>query len=86
MSSTKRLRKAVFSYLESRGEANTTQIFDHINSKFSWGTSMNQLGNILAKDSRFEKVGFLNNSNSHGFRCRICVWGLKEEKQIINIH
>ena len=31
MSSTKRLRLAVLNYLENIGQANTTQIFDHIN-------------------------------------------------------
>ncbi len=86
MSSTKRLRKAVFKFLEVKGQANTTQIFDYINSKYRWGTSMNQLSNILAKDSRFEKVGFLNNSKGSGIRCRICVWGLKEEKRLVTIH
>ena len=86
MSSTKRLRKAVFNFLEIRGDANTTQIFDHINSKYRWGTSMNQLGNILAKDSRFKKVGFLNRSQGAGIRCRICIWALKEEKRMVRIH
>ena len=86
MSSTKRLRLAVLNYLENIGQANTTQIFDHINSKFRWGTSMNQLGNILAKDSRFEKVGFLSNSVGEGYRCRICIWGLKKTNEVINIH
>ena len=86
MSSTKRLRIAVFDYLKNTGNANTTQIFDHINSKFRWGTSMNQLGNILAKDSRFEKVGFLSNSSGDGYRCRICIWALKKENEIIKIH
>ena len=47
---------------------------------------MNQLGNILAKDSRFEKVGFLSNSSGDGYRCRICIWALKKEKELINIH
>ena len=86
MSSTKRLRIAVFNFLEKSGDANTTQIFDHINSRFRWGTSMNQLGNILAKDYRFEKVGFLSNSSGDGYRCRICIWALKKEKELVNIH
>ena len=47
---------------------------------------MNQLGNILAKDSRFEKVGFLNNYGGEGYRCRICIWGLKKTNEVINIH
>ena len=86
MSSTKRLRSAVFNYLENTENANTTQIFDHINSRFRWGTSMNQLGNILAKDTRFEKVGFLSNSSGDGYRCRICIWALKKENILINMH
>ncbi len=86
MSSTKRLRKAVVEFLEKNENANTTQIFDHINSKFRWGTSMNQLGNVLAKDSRFEKVGFLSSSSGNGYRCRICIWALKTRQQLINIH
>jgi len=84
LSSTKRLRIAVFNYLENTENANTTQIFDHINSRFRWGTSMNQLGNILAKDTRFEKVGFLSNSSGDGYRCRICIWALKKENLLTN--
>ena len=86
MSSTKRLRVAVLNYLENTGQANTTQIFDHINSRFRSATSINQLGNLLAKDSRFEKVGFLSNSVGEGYRCRICIWGLKKTNEVINIH
>jgi hypothetical protein len=86
LSSTKRLRIAVFNYLENTENANTTQIFDHINSRFRWGTSMNQLGNILAKDTRFEKVGFLSNSSGDGYRCRICIWALKKENLLTNMH
>ena len=86
MSSTKRLRNAVFNFLEKTEHANTTQIFDHINSKFRWGTSMNQLGNILAKDTRFEKVGFLSNSSGDGYRCRICVWALKSNQELVKVH
>ena len=41
--------------LAEKGEANTVEIFDHLNTRFSWGATMNQVGNILAKDRRFEK-------------------------------
>ena len=56
MSRTKRLRQEVQISAE-RGRANTVEVFDHLNERFSWGATMNQVGNILAKDSRFEKVG-----------------------------
>ena len=57
MSRTKRLREEVKKMLTEKGEANTVEIFDHLNTRFSWGATMNQVGNILAKDKRFEKIG-----------------------------
>ena len=57
MSRTKRLREEVKNMLGEKGEANTVEIFDHLNTRFSWGATMNQVGNILAKDKRFEKIG-----------------------------
>ena len=81
MSRTKRLRKAVQAFLETNGESNTSQILDHINEKYRWGASINQLGNVLAKDKRFTKVGFYNNSLGDGTRCRVCIWGLSNIEQ-----
>ena len=54
MSRTKRLREEVYKFLGERGRANTVEVFDHLNERFSWGATMNQVGNILAKDLRFE--------------------------------
>ena len=57
MSRTRRLREAVLVLLEEKGTANTVEVFDHLNERFRWGATMNQVGNILAKDPRFAKVG-----------------------------
>ena len=57
MSRTTRLREEVKNLLEKNGTANTVEIFDHLNQRFRWGATMNQGGNIMAKDSRFDKVG-----------------------------
>ena len=57
MSRTRRLREAVLVLLEEKGTANTVEVFDHLNERFRWGATMNQVGNILAKDRRFTKVG-----------------------------
>ena len=57
MSKTSRLRNEVETYLNENNSANTVEIFDHLNSRFKWGATMNQVGNILAKDNRFEKIG-----------------------------
>ena len=74
MSRTRRLRTEIADYLENVGEANTTAILDHINRRFRWGATMNQLGNVLARDSRFTKVGFDEGTDVGGFRMRVCVW------------
>ena len=39
-------------------QTQTTKILEHVNSRFRWGATMNQLGNVLARDRRFTKVGF----------------------------
>ncbi len=74
MSKTRRLRSEISEYLDNVGEANTTAILDHINKRFRWGATMNQLGNVLARDSRFTKVGFDEGTDVGGFRMRVCVW------------
>ena len=53
---TKRMRNNVVRFLESEGEATSKDICDYINNVMHSGTTMNQLGNILAKDPRFALV------------------------------
>jgi hypothetical protein len=43
--------------------------------RFSWGATMNQVGNILAKDLRFQKVGHVRDF-FRGGRYTVCVWDL----------
>ncbi len=74
MSRTRRLRSEISEYLDDVGQANTTAILDHINKRFRWGATMNQLGNVLARDRRFTKVGFDEGTDVGGFRMRVCVW------------
>jgi len=76
MSRSKRLREEITQYLSDVGEANTTAILDHINQRFRWGATMNQLGNVLARDRRFKKVGFNDGTDVGGFRMRVCVWSM----------
>ena len=76
MSRTKRLRDAIDEYLESVDAANTTDILDHVNQRFRWGATMNQVGNVLARDSRFEKLGLTEGITMAGFRERVCIWAL----------
>ncbi|MCH1422128.1 MAG: DUF3860 domain-containing protein [Candidatus Poseidoniaceae archaeon] len=76
MGRTQRLRQEISTYLTSVGEANTTDILDHVNRRFRWGATMNQLGNVLARDRRFVKVGFDEGTDVGGFRMRVCVWSI----------
>ena len=76
MSRTKRLRTEIQSFLTNVGEANTTDILDHVNQRFRWGATMNQLSNVLARDRRFIKVGFDEGTDLGGFRMRVCVWSI----------
>ena len=76
MSRTLRLRTEIATYLSSVGEANTPDILDHVNQRFRWGATMNQLGNVLARDRRFVKVGFDEGTDIGGFRMRVCVWSI----------
>ena len=76
MGRTLRLRTEIEAYLSNVGEANTTDILDHVNQRFRWGATMNQLGNVLARDRRFVKVGFDEGTDIGGFRMRVRVWSI----------
>ena len=76
MSRTGRLRNEIAQYLEHNGVSNTSQILEHINKRFRWGATMNQVGNLLARDRRFEKLGITEGTTMAGFRERVCIWAL----------
>jgi hypothetical protein len=68
--------------LEEKGTANTVEVFDFLNGRFRWGATMNQVGNILAKDIRFSKVGH-QRGEFRGSVYTVCVWGLAEERMAV---
>ena len=82
MSKTTRLRNEVETYLNENNTANTVEIFDHLNSRFKWGATMNQVGNIIAKDNRFEKIGHVR-GQFRGSIYTVCIWSLSS--QIVTI-
>ena len=84
MSRTRRLREEVVSLLEDKGAANTVEIFDHLNERFRWGATMNQVGNIMAKDSRFSKIGHVRGP-FRGSVYTVCVWGLSLKENTLAI-
>ena len=76
MSRTARLRNEIAQFLEVNGVSNTSQILEHVNRRFRWGATMNQVGNVLARDRRFEKLGITEGTTMAGFRERVCIWAL----------
>ena len=76
MSRTARLRNEIAQFLEANGVSNTSKILEHVNRRFRWGATMNQVGNVLARDRRFEKLGITEGTTMAGFRERVCIWAL----------
>ena len=77
---TARLRRMIKGYLADKPRT-TTEIKDHINSNYKHGTTSHVLGNVLAKDASFRKVGTAVISTqslgvSHSYS--VTVWGLSE--------
>jgi len=83
LSRTKRLREEVSVFLSKTTKANTVEVFDHLNDRFAWGATMNQVGNILAKDPRFEKVGHVRGL-FRGARYTVCEWSLTDRSLIVD--
>jgi hypothetical protein len=76
MSRTGRIRNEIAVFLDENGDSNTSQILDHVNKRFRWGATMNQVGNVLARDRRFVKLGLIESTTMAGFRERVCLWAL----------
>ena len=76
--STKRIRSAVCGLLTQNKRMNTVEIYDEINSKFRWGATMSQIGNVLAKDRRFRKVGYVRGRFRVG-RYQVCLWEMADD-------
>ena len=85
MSRTRRLREEVICLLEEKETANTVEIFDHLNERFRWGATMNQVGNIMSKDSRFSKVGHIRGP-FRGSVYTVCVWGRSQDEIAVAQH
>jgi len=76
--STRRIRSAVCDLLIKNQQMNTVEIFDEINMRFRWGATMSQIGNVLAKDKRFRKVGHVRGTFRVG-RYQVCLWEMNPD-------
>ena len=73
---TTRIREMVVKMLEENGEMNTRNIHDRINERMKWGATMNQIGNIMAKDKRFTKLNKMERVGNMTGNYSVCVWKL----------
>ena len=76
---TTRLRERIKRFLAEKGEANTTEILEHVNTTTSHGTTPQQLGNVLSKDKDIEKVSTTKRGGALSGRYDICVWRLRDQ-------
>jgi len=73
---TARLRQNIKLYLLDKGEANSTEISEHINSTMRHGCTMQQLGNVLSKDKDIMKTGTVRKTATLTGRYDLCTWSL----------
>lgn len=76
---TLRLRMKIIDYLEKNGPQPTNIIQDHLNDTTRHGTTPAQLGNILAKNKEFRKVGKTMKASIISGSYEVQVWGLSTE-------
>jgi hypothetical protein len=73
---TMRLRKFVNEILDENGPMTTGEILDAYNQHSKFGTTMQQLGNVLSKCPEFIQVDFIETIGRA--RVRNAVWDMKE--------
>jgi hypothetical protein len=78
---TTRLRQKIKKFLDTKGEANTTEILEHVNSTMRHGTTPQQLGNVLSKDKDIMKIATTKRGGALSGRYEICVWQLRPGAQ-----
>ena len=74
---TTRLRERIKRFLAEKGEANTTEILEHVNTTTRHGTTPQQLGNVLSKDKDIVKVGYIKRSGILSGGYDICEWATR---------
>ena len=78
----RRVKNRIIDLMREEGEMTTKEIYFVMNLVTHHGITMNQLGNVLAKGREFEKVGFVNNTQS-GERHRCIVWRLSNDSNVL---
>jgi len=77
---TTRIRQKVKQYLLNKEQEQTTAaIFDHVNNTMTWGVTMQQLGNVLAKDKDIKQVGEVKTNGTISGRYTMMTWTLRDD-------
>jgi len=84
MSRTVRIRARIKKYLAERGEANTVELAEYLNSTLTWGVTMQQLGNVLSKDKDIVQRGTTRKGNILGGGYKVMVWGLAPHYMVMS--
>ena len=78
MAKTKRIRSLIAAYLEKEGKASFTRILTHINDTTRHGTTSQQLGNVLAKNTEFTKCGMVFQESMLTGGYEVTVWEMSK--------
>jgi hypothetical protein len=75
----KRIRAYLPDYLDGK-ELSTSEIVEHLDDKYHYSPSIQQVGNILSGHKEIKKVGFEENYDYQPLpvRTRQCIWTRKE--------
>lgn len=79
MVKTGRIQQKIRECLED-GKKNTVEILDYINIKLKYGSTMQQLGNVLDYMKDVRKLGKVYRKNFSSGKYYICEWGLNRGK------
>jgi len=72
-----RLISKVSKYLAETGPQNSTAILEHVNTTSRHGSTMHELGNVLAKCGYFNKVGTESQRSVGSGHYSIIVWDIE---------
>lgn len=72
-------KQKIYEILEENVQMTTNEILAKANQSLTWGLTMSELSNLLARTKQFEKIGFAETYGQGGRRFRGCVWGINYE-------
>ena len=76
---TTRMRAKIKKFLLENEDTPTTKIYDHINSTMKWGATMQQLGNVLAKDPDILQTGMVRKNAMITGGYEMMTWSINPE-------